>query len=63
MSATTEQSLSLCHAAQQGWLGAKDNIIHTGEGPVPIIRWAGTLVAWANKVCVRVHAPFPHLSV
>ena len=39
---------------EQGWLGAKDNIIHAGEGPIPIIRWAGTLVAWANNVCVRV---------
>ena len=41
---------------KQGWLGAKDNIIHAGEGPVPIIRWAGTLVAWANNICVRVMA-------
>ena len=39
---------------EQGWLGAKDSIIHAGEGPVPIIRWAGTLVAWANNICVRV---------
>lgn len=45
----------------QGWLGAKDNIIHAGEGPIPIIRWAGTLVAWANNVCVRV-SPTLHVS-
>ncbi|KAL0041397.1 hypothetical protein WJX79_002126 [Trebouxia sp. C0005] len=47
----------------RGWLGAKDNIIHTGEGPVPIIRWAGTLVAWANKVCVRVYDTAAHTRI
>ena len=44
----------------QGWLGAKDTMIHAGEGPVTIIRWAGTLVAWANNLCVRVRSPALH---
>ena len=48
------ESSDQCGGCVQGWLGAKDNIIHAGEGPIPIIRWAGTLVAWANNVCVRV---------
>lgn len=47
----------------RGWLGAKDNIIHSGEGPIPIIRWAGTLVAWANNVCVRVYDTAAHTRI
>lgn len=50
----TPKDSDQCGTSAQGWLGAKDNIIHAGEGPIPIIRWAGTLVAWANNVCVRV---------
>ena len=34
----------------QGWLGSKDAILHSGEGPIQEIRWSGTLIAWANQL-------------
>ena len=40
----------------QGWLGSRDTILHAGEGPVQAVQWAGSLVAWANNVGVKVHA-------
>ena len=49
----------------QGWLGSRDTILHAGEGPVQAVQWAGSLVAWANNVGVKVLsltslAPEPH---
>ena len=41
----------------QGWLGARDNLIHSGEGPISRVRWAGSLVAWANNLGVKVGLP------
>ena len=40
----------------QGWLGAKDNVLHFGEGPIPAIQWSGSLVAWANNLGVKVRS-------
>jgi len=33
---------------QKGWLGYKEQIIHSGEGPIWAIEWRGDLIAWAN---------------
>ena len=44
-------------APSQGWLGARDNLIHSGEGPISRVRWAGSLVAWANNLGVKVGLP------
>ena len=41
----------------QGWLGNKDTVVHAGEGPVHIARWAGLAIAWANNAGVRVSTP------
>ena len=45
-----------CLAAQlvlngKGWMGHRtDSILHAGEGTVHVVRWAGSLIAWANDV-------------
>ena len=38
----------------RGWFGVKDTIVHAGEGPVHAIACAGTMLAWANDVGVKV---------
>lgn len=35
---------------EKGWLGYKEQIIHSGEGPIWAIEWRGDLIAWANDV-------------
>lgn len=40
---------------EKGWLGYKEQIIHSGEGPIWAIQWRGNLIAWANDmVCARL---------
>ncbi len=33
---------------EKGWLGHKEHVLHSGEGPIYAIEWRGTLIAWAN---------------
>ena len=33
----------------------RDVVLHAGEGPVRRVRWAGTLIAWANDSGVKVY--------
>ena len=33
---------------EKGWLGYKDQILHSGEGPIWASEWRGNLIAWAN---------------
>lgn len=33
---------------EKGWLGYKEQVIHSGEGPIWAIEWKGNLIAWAN---------------
>ena len=47
----------------QGWLGSKDAILHSGEGPIQTIKWAGTLIAWANDLGVKVHDTSVHQRI
>ena len=47
----------------QGWLGSKDAILHSGEGPIQAIKWAGTLIAWANDLGVKVHDTSVHQRI
>lgn len=35
---------------EKGWLGHKETVLHTGEGPIWSTRWRGNLIAWANDV-------------
>lgn len=43
---------------EKGWLGHKEVVLHSGEGPVWQVRWRGRLIAWANdNACVPVFHP------
>lgn len=53
-------STSLC---KQGWLGSKDAILHSGEGPIQGIRWSGSLIAWANDQGVKVYDTTVHQRI
>ncbi|KAG1870933.1 vacuolar assembling protein VPS41 [Suillus tomentosus] len=33
---------------EKGWLGHKETVLHSGEGPVWHVRWREHLIAWAN---------------
>jgi hypothetical protein len=35
---------------EKGWLGYKEQVIHSGEGPIWAIEWRGDLIAWANDL-------------
>jgi hypothetical protein len=48
---------------RQGWLGSKDAILHSGEGPIQAIKWSGTLIAWANDLGVKVHDTSVHQRI
>lgn len=43
---------------EKGWIGHKETILHSGEGPIYQARWRGRLIAWANDtvsfVCVTI---------
>ena len=46
---------------EKGWLGHRETVIGTGEGPIWIARWVGTasggngLIAWANDAVCSLH--------
>lgn len=33
---------------EKGWLGHKETVLHSGEGPIWAIEWQGNYIAWAN---------------
>jgi vacuolar protein sorting-associated protein 41 len=35
---------------ERGWLGHKETVLHSGEGPIWQVRWKGRLIAWANDL-------------
>lgn len=35
---------------EKGWLGHKETILHSAEGPIWIVRWRSHLIAWANDL-------------
>lgn len=35
---------------EKGWLGYKEQVIHSGEGPIWAVEWRGNLIAWANDL-------------
>ncbi|KAE8660371.1 Vacuolar protein sorting-associated protein 41-like protein [Hibiscus syriacus] len=37
------------------WLGYKDQVLHSGEGPIHAVKWRTNLIAWANNVGVKVY--------
>ncbi|CAG9461535.1 unnamed protein product [Pedinophyceae sp. YPF-701] len=47
----------------RGWLGNRQDVIHSGEGPVTQAAWAGALIAWCNGRGVRVYDAHAHRHV
>ena len=45
---------SLTHR-EKGWLGHKETVLHSGEGPIWTTRWRGNMIAWASDKGVRVY--------
>ncbi|MED6206016.1 Vacuolar protein sorting-associated protein 41 [Stylosanthes scabra] len=37
------------------WLGYRDQVLHSGEGPIHAVTWRTSLVAWANDAGVKVY--------
>lgn len=35
---------------EKGWLGHKETVLHSGEGPVWQVRWRANLISWANDL-------------
>ncbi|KAF8589629.1 vacuolar protein sorting-associated protein 41 [Ramaria rubella] len=40
---------------EKGWLGHKETVLHTGEGPIWTSKWRGNLIAWANDLGVKIY--------
>jgi vacuolar protein sorting-associated protein 41 len=40
---------------EKGWLGHKQTILHSGEGPIWKTSWRGALIVWANDTGVRIY--------
>ncbi|WVQ84653.1 hypothetical protein IAT38_006808 [Cryptococcus sp. DSM 104549] len=40
---------------EKGWMGYKEQILHSGEGPIWAIEWRGNLIAWANDLGVKIY--------
>ncbi|KAK1922178.1 hypothetical protein DB88DRAFT_497458 [Papiliotrema laurentii] len=40
---------------EKGWLGYKEQVLHSGEGPIWAVEWRGNLIAWANDLGVKIY--------
>src|ERR1700742_3218620 len=41
---------------ERSWTGAhRQTVIHSNEGPIWSVRWAGNLIAWANDKGVKIY--------
>lgn len=40
---------------EKGWLGYREQVLHSGEGPIWAIEWRGNLIAWANDHGVKIY--------
>lgn len=40
---------------EKGWLGHKERVLHSGEGPIYTISWKGPLIVWANDMGVKIY--------
>jgi vacuolar protein sorting-associated protein 41 len=43
---------------EKGWLGHKETVLHTGEGPIWTSKWRGNLIAWANDLVSTIIVAF-----
>lgn len=50
---------------EKGWLGFKEQVLHSGEGPIWAVEWRAGLIAWANDFvshgCVSTSSQKPSL--
>ncbi|KAL3620142.1 Vacuolar protein sorting-associated protein 41 [Castilleja foliolosa] len=37
------------------WFGYRDQVLHSGEGPIHSVKWRTSLIAWANDAGVKVY--------
>ncbi|GFQ01023.1 vacuolar protein sorting-associated protein 41 homolog [Phtheirospermum japonicum] len=37
------------------WFGYRDQVLHSGEGPIHSVKWRTSLIAWANDSGVKVY--------
>ncbi|XP_042511507.1 vacuolar protein sorting-associated protein 41 homolog isoform X2 [Macadamia integrifolia] len=37
------------------WIGYRDQVLHSGEGPVHAVKWRTSFIAWANDAGVKVY--------
>ncbi|KAL2507020.1 Vacuolar protein sorting-associated protein 41-like protein [Forsythia ovata] len=37
------------------WIGNRDQVLHSGEGPIHVVKWRNCLIAWANDAGVKVY--------
>ncbi|KAF5937666.1 hypothetical protein HYC85_025172 [Camellia sinensis] len=37
------------------WMGYRDQVLHSGEGPIHAVKWRTSLIAWANDAGVKVY--------
>ncbi|GMJ10786.1 VACUOLAR PROTEIN SORTING 41, vacuolar protein sorting 41, ZIGZAG SUPPRESSOR 2 [Hibiscus trionum] len=37
------------------WFGYKDQVLHSGEGPIHAVKWRTSLIAWANDMGIKVY--------
>ncbi|KAF8339185.1 uncharacterized protein EI90DRAFT_3279515 [Cantharellus anzutake] len=40
---------------EKSWLGHRETVLHSGEGPIWTSSWSGTLIVWANDVDVKIY--------
>ncbi|CAM6096608.1 unnamed protein product [Calypogeia fissa] len=45
------------------WLGSRDQVLHSGEGPVHAVKWRTSLIAWANDAGVKVYDTATHQRI
>ncbi|GAA5823614.1 hypothetical protein JCM5353_005076 [Sporobolomyces roseus] len=41
--------------SEKGWLGHKETVLYSGEGPIWTTEWRGTLIAWASDAGIRIY--------
>ncbi|KAI8803585.1 hypothetical protein BJ742DRAFT_828067 [Cladochytrium replicatum] len=39
----------------KGWLGAREVVLDSGEGPIYTVKWRQTYIAWANEAGVKIY--------
>ena len=47
----------------KGWFRSSDTVLHEGEGPVHLVRWEGSLVAWANDYGIKLYDNVNHQRI